>query len=380
MFDIPLFDLNYGKDEEDAVMSTLRSKWISSGPKCIEFEQLFEELLGVKHALTVSNCTDALHLACYCLGIKQGDEIICPSLTFAATVNAIIYVGGTPVFCDIKSNEELTIDPDEIEKLVTKKTKAIIVMDYAGFPCDMDRIIDIANLHNLKVIEDSCHGPMSKYKGKCLGTLGDIGCFSFFANKNISTGEGGMITTNNDDLYNRCKLLRSHGMTTMSYHRASGHATSYDITEVGFNFRLDDIRASLGIVQLKKLKKDLLKRMELRSLYESLLYDVKEVIVPFRNNSDFVSNYIMPLVLKNSKKEKRDYIRNFLQEKGIQTSIHYPAIHRFTAYSSYYRNLPVTDYVVDNEFTVPMYSALTKEKIIYICDSIKEALTSWNMR
>ena len=377
MYNIPLFDINFGKEEEAAVLETIRSKWISSGPKCEELERMFEEMLGVKHALSVSSCTAALHLACFSLNLKPGDEVICPSLTFVATVNAIRYLGATPVFCDIKSKEDLTIDPQKIEALITSKTKAIIVMDYAGFPCEMDSIMEIAEKYDLKVIEDSCHAPLSEYKGKCVGGIGDVGCFSFFTNKNISTGEGGMLTTNNDEIYERCKLLRSHGMTTMSFQRANGHATSYDVVEIGFNYRLDDIRASLGIVQINKLYKDLVRRSEIRKLYENLLSGVDGLLIPFANCTSFVSNYIMPLVLDNSVREKRDSIRKYLHENGIQTSIHYPAVHRFSAYSQYATELPNTEYVTDNEFTVPMYSSLTDEQVIYICDKIKEALSKF---
>lgn len=374
MYNIPLFDINYGKEEEDAVLETIRSKWISTGPKCEELERLFEKKLGVKHALSVSSCTAALHLACYSLDIKPGDEVICPSLTFVATVNAIRYLGATPVFCDIKSKDELTIDPQKIESLVTPQTKAIIVMDYAGFPCDMDSIMAIADKYNLKVIEDSCHAPLSVYKGKCVGGIGDVGCFSFFTNKNISTGEGGMLTTNNDEVYERCKSLRSHGMTTMSYQRAKGHATNYDVVEIGFNYRLDDIRASLGIVQLNKLHDDLVRRSEIRKIYEEELEGVDGILVPFKGYTSFVSNYIMPLVLDDSTQEKRDNLRTILHDSGIQTSIHYPAVHRFSAYSQYANDLPITEYVADNEFTVPMYSSLTNEQVKYICESIKIAL------
>ena len=380
MYQIPLFDLNYDQEEEKAVIDTLRSKWISTGPKCEELERKFENMIGVKHALSVSNCTDALHMACHSIGIKAEDEVICPSLTFAATVNAITYGGGYPVFCDVIGEENLTINPAEVEKLITDKTKAIIVMDYAGFPCEMDEILSIAEKYSLKVIEDCCHGPLSEYKGKRLGSIGDIGCFSFFSNKNISTGEGGMLTTNDDDIYQRCKLLRSHGMTTMSFQRALGHATEYDIKEIGFNYRLDDIRASLAIAQLSKLDNDLQKRKIVRKWYEERLGFIQEIIIPFLQHNGFVSNYIMPLVLKYSTKDKRDYVRNYLHSKGIQTSIHYPAVHKFSVYAEFSRKLPITEYVVDNEFTVPMYAALTEEQIGYICESIKSAIYSYDKR
>ena len=303
MYDIPLFDLNYGEEEENAALQTLRSRWISTGPKCAELEEKFATMLDAKYACTVTNCTAALHLACCVMGIKSGDEVICPSLTFAATVNCIRYVGATPVFADIYGSENLCMDADQIEELITDKTKAIIPMHYAGFPCDMQKIMEIANRYNLFVIEDACHGPLSEYRGKKLGTIGDIGCFSFFSNKNISTGEGGIMVTDHEETYKKLKLLRSHGMTTMSYQRASGHATSYDIVDLGYNYRMDDIRASLGVVQLDKLRKDLKQRAKIREWYCKRLTKLNGIVVPFMDNKEFVSNYIFPVVLKNSDAE-----------------------------------------------------------------------------
>jgi dTDP-4-amino-4,6-dideoxygalactose transaminase len=374
-YNIPLFKLNFDETEEQAIIETIRSKWISTGPKCAELESLFAQMLNVNYAASLSNCTDALHLAFRVLDIKDGDEVICPSLTFAATVNAIRYVNATPVFCDIKSPEHINIDADKIETLITPKTKAIAVVHLAGFACEMDKIMKIAKTHNLKVVEDACHGPLSEYKGKKLGTIGDVGCFSFFSNKNISTGEGGMIITNDSELDKKIRLLRSHGMTTMSYQRAQGHATVYDIVDLGYNFRLDDIRASIGVVQMKKLQYDLELRTKVRAQYISLLKNVAEIIVPFAENQEFVSNYIIPIVLKNSTAEKRDKIRDQLHARGIQTSVHYPAIHRFSIYKEFNALLPITEYVSDNEITLPMYSSLSIDEVNYICSTLKEILT-----
>lgn len=373
-YDIPLFDLNFGEKEIETVVNTIKSNWISTGPKCQEFENMFSSMLEVNYAITVANCTCALHLACVALGIKKDDEVICPSLTFAASVNCIRYVEATPVFCDIKSFEHLNIDADKIEQLITEKTKAIIVVHMGGFPADMDAIMAIAHKHNLKVIEDACHGPLSEYKGRKLGTIGDIGCFSFFSNKNISTGEGGMLVTNDEHIANQVRLLRSHGMTTMSYQRANGHASSYDIVELGYNYRMDDLRASLGIVQLINLKEDLIKRAKIRLLYLEALKNKDQVIVPFANNNEFVSNYILQIVIKDSTIHNRDRIREELHKKGIQTSVHYPAIHKFSIYQDYKVDLPITEYVCDNEITLPMYSKLTQEQIGYIVQSLTQSL------
>jgi dTDP-4-amino-4,6-dideoxygalactose transaminase len=373
-YKIPLFKLNFGEEEIEAVTETIRSKWISTGPKCEELEKQFVDMFDVNYAVSMSNCTDALHLSCILCDIKPGDEVLCPSLTFAASVNSIKYVGATPVFCDIVSPNHINIDPIDIEKKITHKTKAILVVHMAGFPAKMDEIMSIAQKYNLKVIEDACHGPLSEYKGKKLGTIGDVGCFSFFSNKNISTGEGGMLITNNEEMAKKARLLRSHGMTTMSYQRASGHATTYDIVELGYNFRLDDIRASIGVVQMKKLQTDLEKRVQVRNEYIKQLSSIDGITIPFADNKEFVSNYIMPIVLKDSTAEKRDQVRDKLHAAGIQTSVHYPAIHKFSIYLDCNASLPTTEYVTANEITLPMYASLTKEEIFLIAKTLNQAV------
>jgi len=373
-YKIPLFNLNFTQEEVEAVTKTIQSNWISTGPKCEEFERLFAKMLDVHYAITLSNCTCALHLACIVLNIKEGDEVICTSLTFVASVNCIRYVGATPIFCDIKNIEHINIDVEKVEKLITPRTRAIVVVHMAGFPAEMDAVMVLAKKYNLKVIEDACHGPLSEYKGRKLGTIGDIGCFSFFSNKNISTGEGGMLITNNKEFADKARLLRSHGMTTMSYQRSKGHATSYDIIDVGYNFRMDDIRASIGIIQLKKLPNDLEKRIQVRHKYLEKLSNIKGVVIPFINNVEFVSNYIMPIVIKDSTVKRRDEIRNKVHETGIQTSIHYPAVHRFSIYNKHKADLPITEYVSDNEITLPMYGNLSDSDIEYIVNSLDKAI------
>lgn len=371
---IPLFNLNFDGKEAQAAYDTIQSGWISTGPKCEELEKMFVDMFHVKYAVSTSNCTDALHLCCLVSGVKPGDEVICPSLTFAASANCIRYAGATPVFCDIVGPEHINIDPKEIEKKITDKTKAILVVHMAGFPCKMDEIMTIAKKHNLKVIEDACHGPLSEYKGKKLGTIGDCAAFSFFSNKNISTGEGGMFISNNKEMADKARLLRSHGMTTMSYQRAGGHATAYDIVELGYNFRLDDIHAAIAIEQLKKLPSDLEQRIVVRKRYIELLSKVDNVIVPFADNTEFTSNYIMPIVITKGTVEDRDAIRNKIHEAGVQTSVHYPAIHRFSIYKDYGAVLPQTEYVTDHEITLPMYAALSMEDVEYIVNVVDKAI------
>lgn len=371
---IPLFNLNFDGKEAQAAYDTIQSGWISTGPKCEELEKMFVDMFHVNYAVSTSNCTDALHLCCLVSGIGPGDEVICPSLTFAASANCIRYAGATPIFCDIVGPEHINIDPEEIEKKITDKTKAILVVHMAGFPCRMDEIMTIAKKNNLKVIEDACHGPLSEYKGKKLGTIGDCAAFSFFSNKNISTGEGGMFISNNKEMADKARLLRSHGMTTMSYQRAGGHATAYDIVELGYNFRLDDIHAAIAIEQLKKLPSDLEQRIAVRKRYIELLSKVENVVVPFADNTEFTSNYIMPIVVTKGTVEDRDAIRNKIHEAGVQTSVHYPAIHRFSIYKDYGAVLPQTEYVTDHEITLPMYAALSMEDVEYIVNVVDKAI------
>jgi len=373
-YKIPLFDLNYDEREGQAVAAAIKDNWISTGPRCKAFEDRFASMLNVKHGVATSNCTVSLHLALKLVGIQPGDEVLCPSLTFVATVNSICYLDAVPVFADVTSFENPTIDPAEIESKISSKSKAIIVMHYGGFACDMEKIMKIAKKHKLTVIEDACHGPMSEYKGHKLGTIGDIGCFSFFSNKNISTGEGGMLVTNNQEFAERAKLLRSHGMTSMSYERAKGHSTDYDVVELGYNYRMDDIHAAIGLIQLDKVEADLIKRAEVRKIYVEHLSKIESINIPFKIYTESCSNYIFPIVLKNSTYEKRDKIRNQLADAGVQTSVHYPAVHRFSFYKQFYRLLPITDYLSDNLITLPMYSKLNKSDIHFIANSLEKII------
>jgi dTDP-4-amino-4,6-dideoxygalactose transaminase len=377
-YKIPLYKLNFDKKEQEAILETIKSGWISMGPKVDEFENKFSDMVNVKYSIAMTNCTSALHVSLKLIDINPGDEVICPSLTFVATINAIRYVNAIPVFADIKNYEDLTIDPNDIEKKITEKTKAIVVMHYGGFACQMDSIMNLAEKYNLKVIEDACHGPLSEYKEKNLGTIGDIGCFSFFSNKNISTGEGGMLVTNNFNYYEKAKFLRSHGMTSLSYERSKGHSTTYDVIDLGYNYRMDDIRASIGIEQLSKLRNDIFKRIEVRNYYINKLSEIEELIIPFKDYVFFSSNYIFPIILKDSTKEKRDLLRNKLHEAGIQTSVHYPPAHLFSIYKKESVQLNSTEYVSNCEITLPMYSQLSYNDINYICKVLKILFTNAN--
>jgi dTDP-4-amino-4,6-dideoxygalactose transaminase len=369
---IPLFDLNYGREEEEAVSRVLRSKWLTMGPETEALEYEFAEYFKVKHAIAVSSCTTALHLANLAVGVKQGTEVICPSLTFVATSNSVIYAGGTPVFADVLSVNDWTISPNEIEKKINKNTRAIIVMHYGGFACKMDEIIEIVNRYKIPVIEDAAHAPGSFYKDRLLGAIGDISCFSFFSNKNISTGEGGIICTNNDDYANYIKKIRSHGMTSATLDRHHGHAYSYDVTDLGYNYRIDEIHAALARCQLKKLETG----NELRRLaairYKDALSKIDRIKIPFGNYCFLANYHIFPILLDKS--IDRHSLMVFLREKGIQTSIHYPPVQMFSYYRENYKTtmLPITEEIGMREVTLPMFPTITDGQTCFISEKIME--------
>jgi len=373
---IPLSDIDLGQDEIDAVVNVLKSKWLSTGAVTQEFEAEFAKYLGVKHAFAVSSGTAALHIAHQVLGIGPGDEVIVPSLTFVATANAVLYAGAAPVFADITSLDNFNISPQDIPSRITDKTKAITVVHYGGYPCDMDVIMEIARENGLKLIEDAAHAPGAEYKGKKLGTIGDIGCFSFFANKNLVTGEGGMIVTNDDALAEKIRIMRSHGMTTLTWDRHKGHAHSYDVAGLGFNYRIDEIRAAIGLIQLGKLGHNNERRKHIVEEYEKQLQGIPEISIPFNTFVGKPSYHIFPILLAET--VSREALIENLKADGVQTSIHYPPIHLFT----YYRNrfgyneglLPITEKAGTQEITLPLHPLMKEEDVEYIVSKIKEAL------
>lgn len=373
---ISLSDLDIGQEEIAAVTEVLQSKWLTMGPVTQDFETAFAQYLGVKHAFAVANCTAALHIAHQVLGAGPDDEIISPALTFVATANSILYTGATPVFADVTSLDDLNVSPENILSRITPKTKGISVVHYAGYPCDMERVMQIAQEHNLYVVEDVAHAPGANLNGKKLGTFGQIGCFSFFSNKNLVTGEGGMVVTNDDELAEKIKRVRSHGMTSLTWDRHKGHAYAYDVTDLGYNYRIDEIRAAIGLVQLKKLEQNNELRATAVETYHKMLHDVEELTIPFSDYRGHSSHHIFPVVLAPG--VDTNQFRTDLREQGIQTSMHYPPVHLFSHYQEkfgYTRGLlPVTEEISEREVTLPLYPTLESESIAYIVNAIRAAL------
>jgi dTDP-4-amino-4,6-dideoxygalactose transaminase len=371
---IALSEIDLTDEEINNVVRVLKSKWFSQGETVEKFENEFAKYLSVKYAIACSSGTSALHLALRAIDIKPNDEVIVPSLTFVATVNSVLYVNALPIFADSISLDNFNISPEEIEKKITEKTKAIIVVHYGGYPCEMDEIKKIAKKYNLFIIEDSAHSIGAEYKNKKCGTIGDIGCFSFFANKNITTGEGGMVVTNNKSFADKIRLLRSHGMTTTSLDRYKGHSFDYDVLDFGYNYRIDEIRAAIGLVQLKKLDKNNKKREELVWLYQQNLKDLSRIKIPFLDFPHKSSYHLFPIVL--SKNINREKFMKELREYGIQTSIHYRPVHKFSFYKKIFGNikLPVAEEIGKRVVTLPLHPLLKKEDVFYIVEKIKNLL------
>lgn len=375
---VPLFDLDYDSGETEAVQRVLVSRWLTMGALTKEFEERFSSLLGARHAIAVSNATAALHLACLAHNIGPGDEVIVPSATFVATANAVLYTGADVRFADIISIDEPTICPNEIRRLITPKTKAIIVMHYGGYPCRMAEIMEIANAHGIAVIEDVAHAPGATLEGKCLGRWGAAGCFSFFSNKNLSTGEGGMFITESDSLAEKARSMRSHGMTTLTWDRHNGHAYSYDVINLGYNYRMDEMHAALGLVQLQKLPENNRRREAITEQYRNALTGL--VDIPFNASAGDSAFHIFPIVLPEEI-ERRLFIDSMRTAK-IQTSIHYPPIHQF----SYYRKrfpkitLPKTESFCRREVTLPLYPTMDDDDVNSVVAAVTDALQALSIR
>lgn len=370
---VPLADIDLGEEERQAVLRVLDSTWLTMGKATITFEQQFTAYLGAPDSVAVSSGTAALHIAARLAGLQSGDEVLVPSLTFVASANAMLYEGARPVFVDVKSSDDWTVDPDDIRAKVTPRTKAICVVHYGGYLCDMAAILDIAREHNLVVIEDAAHAPGARLEGQAAGTIGDIGCFSFFSNKNMTSAEGGMVVTTRHEWADRARRLRSHGMTTVTWQRHAGHASSYDVLELGYNYRMTDLHAAIGMVQLQKLEANNARRAALIHRYRTRLQDIPMVSVPFQVFRGQPAYHLSPVLLDD--RIDRQSFMAAMRSEGIQTSVHYPPIHQFAWYRERFRipsgTLPRTEQIGSHMVTLPLYPSLDEERVDAVVDAVE---------
>jgi dTDP-4-amino-4,6-dideoxygalactose transaminase len=368
---VPLSDVLVDDAIERAVAEVVRSGWWSMGPRVEEFERAFAQLCEAEHAFAVATGTAALHLALLAIGCGPGDEVLVPSLNFVAAANTITHTGATPVFCDVISADDLTVSPTDLEAAITPKTRAIMIMDYGGYACHMDGIMELADRHGLAVIEDAAHAPGGLFRGRACGTLGTIGCFSFFSNKNLPTGEGGMVVTQDDALAEQIRLYRSHGMTTLTWDRHRGHASTYDVVVKGFNYRLDEIRAAIGLVELDRLQAGNEARGQIVERYRAALDGVASISMPFANpQPDVVTTHHVAVILLPEGRPRPE-VKAAMAAKGVQTSLHYPPIHRFAAYKEQSRRpLPVTDAIADRLLTLPLFPHMSEAQVSAVVDAV----------
>lgn len=371
---IPVARPSFGRDEEDSILAALRSGWVSQGPRVAEFERKFAEYVGAPHAVAVSSCTAALHLAMWVAGIRRGDEVICPSLSFIATANAIVHCGATPVFADI-DEATYNIDPQAIEAAITPRTKAILVVHQIGLPAQLEAIIEIAKRHGLLVIEDAACAIGAEYLGRRVGQPHSLmACFSFHPRKILTTGEGGMITTADGALAERMRRVRQHAMGLSDLARHSSNKVmieSYD--EVGFNYRMTDLQAAVGLVQLRRLDGMLARRRELAACYSTRLAHLPWMVLP-HEPAGYAHNYQSYMVrLAEGAPITREQLMQELLDRGVSSRRGIMAIHREAPYSDarWEASLPVTNRVTETSLVLPLFHEMTDAEQDYVVQSIE---------
>ncbi len=356
------------KEEIEEIVDSMKRRWIGTGPKVARFESLFAEYKGVSHAIAVSSCTAALHLAILACGIRPGDEIITTPMTFCATINSIIHAGAVPVLADCDRNT-MNIDPSEIEKKISSKTKAIMVVHMAGRPCDMDAIMDIARRYDLIVIEDCAHAIEAEYHEKPTGTFGQVGCFSFYVTKNITTAEGGMVVTNSDYIADRVKITALHGMTKDAWRRFSDEGyRHYEVIHLGFKYNMTDLQASIGLHQLKKIDKYWERRRKIWEIYNNHFYDLPVFIPPNPEpNTRHSYHLYTPLIDIDRFGKSRNWVLNALTHENIGVGVHYVPVH----YHPFYRktfgwkkgDFPNAEWIGERTISLPLSPCLEDEDV-----------------
>jgi dTDP-4-amino-4,6-dideoxygalactose transaminase len=373
--ELPLFDLRLEPQDLEAVAETLRSGWLTLGPRTAAFEEAFAAQLGARHAIALSSCTAALHLAYLAAGVGPGDEVIVPSFTFTATAAAALYCGATPVFAEIASRSRPMLDPDDVERRITPRTRAVCAVHYGGYAASVDRLKDLCDAHSIALIEDVAHAPSANLKGRKLGTWGLAGAFSFFSNKVFSCGEGGLLCTDSDEVAAFARSRRSHAMTSGTWDRHNKRTDTYDVVALGFNYRIDEPRAALLLSRLERLEREIELRRELTIRYRERLQAIDGIIVPFEDDEIPDSScYVMPVMLEQDGRQAE--VSTALREAGIQTSIFYPAIHLFSAYRERWPDvsLPVSELASRTELTLPFYPHMTHEAQDRVADVLAEVV------
>lgn len=366
---LPVFRPSMGDEEIEAIAQTLRSGWIGLGPKTKEFEERFAEYVGTKYAVALNSGTAALHLALNVLDINFGEVITTP-LTFVSTAHSILYVNATPVFADIQK-DTLNIEPADIKRKISEKTRAIIPVHYGGHPCDMDEISTMASEHNLYVIEDDAHACGAQYKGKKAGTLGHLGCFSFHAVKNLATGDGGMITTNDEEIYEKLLKLRWVGINRDTYQRnLEGYSWYYDVDCLGFKVHMNDITASIGLVQLRRLDEMNASRREIVNRYNKEFQVLPWIETPVER--DYVRSSLHNYVIKVNKGDRNKMIAH-LADRGISSSVHYMPLylHPFYKKIGVKGDCPITDRLWEKLVTLPLYPDMTNADVDMVIEGVK---------
>ena len=369
-----------GDDEIEAVSEVLTSKWISTGPKTAEFERRFAEYIGVKHALAVSSCTAALHLSLVAAGIDEGDEVITTPYTFTATSEAIGYTGAKPVFVDIDSTT-LNIDVSKISENLTPRTKAILPVHIAGTPCDMDALLEICKARNLVLIDDAAHAIPTDYKGHRIGSIGDLSVFSFYANKNLTTAEGGMITTNSDNYVEMIKPMRLHGLNKDAWARQSNRSVwYYQVDSQGYKYNMTDIQAAMGLCQLMKLNKQIEVRRRYIQIYQERLGTIPEIVTPPRETLHRHSWHLYIIQLRTDLlKISRDEFVEAMRGANIECSVHYIPLHLFPYYQKRYGyregDFPNAEASFERVVSLPLHLDLTVEDIHTVVDTITRILS-----
>ncbi len=379
-FRVPFFRPNIDDDDIAAVTESLRSGWLTTGPNARALEEELSTYCGAPFVNVVNSCTAAMQLALAAWEIGPGDEVITTPYTFVATANVVVHLGATPVFVDVRE-KDFNIDPAKIAEAVTPATKAIIPVHFAGEPCDMDAIGEIAKAHGIKVLEDAAHAIGAEYLGRRIGTISDAAAFSFYANKNMTTTEGGALATADEELSDRVRSLTLHGMTRDAYRRYdAGGAWRYDVTEIGYKDNLPDPAAALGRRQLAKLEWSIEERTRVVRRYTANLRSTDHVILPWFDERNRQPWHLFVIRIGDSSPVPRDEVIRGLAERGVQTSMHFIPVHTFTAYRRMGRwaegDFPVAEKLSASAITLPMFPDMTDDDVDYVCNALEETLST----